>query len=79
MSYASRAAFTKKGNAVGFTSSGEVVHGKYMRASRCWRVLFGEHPSQADARCQSFGSEREAAAYAASQLDEARSTELAWW
>lgn len=79
MTYKKSAKFTKRGNAVGFTSGGDVVHGCYLPKSRRWVVRFGERPSLCDVRNQSFNTEREASAYAASMLDEAKSKELCWW
>jgi hypothetical protein len=77
--YKAEARFTKRGCTVGFTTAGEPVWGNYHPKTKCWRVQVGERPSLVDQRNQSFATERDAAGYACTLMNETKTAELAWW
>ena len=67
--------FTAKGNTAGFTAQGRPVCGKYFPKSKSWKVWTDEF--ERDRR--SFATKAEAESFAATLIDTAKTTELAWW
>jgi hypothetical protein len=73
---------TKKGNALGFTAKGDTVCCQG-RKDGSWKILcsVGHACSLdlADPRTQTFATKQQAAEYALSLIDPAKTEELKWW
>lgn len=74
-----------KGNAVGFTATGETITGRRSGCKTAWRIeVYREIglvslPVATDDRNRSFPSKATAAAYAATLIDDEATARLAWW
>jgi hypothetical protein len=81
--YAEQINITARGNAVGFTQSGQVVTGRKQNLSRskgAWIIEVGEGARVlTNGMRQAFEKKSDAIRYAASLIDEAKTAELAWW
>lgn len=73
---ASQIKISKKGNAVGFDATGRTVVGQYSRNAKCWQVWQEPGVMQSS---RNFPSHELAAEYAATIVDDGKTSELAWW
>lgn len=67
---------TKRGNTVGFDANGREICGQYSSKAKCWQVWI--HPF-VSLTGRNFPTLAQAKEYAASIIDEAKTSELAWW
>lgn len=77
MTNTNRIEITKKGNAVGFTATGETVTGQYLSKSKCWAI--NVTGLLIDTRNRRFADLADAKQYAATLIDAAKTNELSWW